>query len=87
MSGKKINGQTALEYGLVHELSANDWPKTALKWASTLANVPSYTTQTIKEVCHSGESFHELTRASVLEGDFMKRFSQYVQGNKKKVRQ
>lgn len=89
LSGKKINGQTALEYGLVHELSANEeaGQKTALKWASTLANVPSYTTQTIKEVCHSGESFHELTRASVLEGDFMKRFSQYVQGNKKKVRQ
>jgi enoyl-CoA hydratase/carnithine racemase len=77
-----------LEYGLVHELSVDEeaGQKSSLKWARVLANVPSYTTQTIKEVCHSGRSFHELTRASVLEGDFIDRFGQYVQDNKKKVR-
>ncbi|MGE7717072.1 enoyl-CoA hydratase/isomerase family protein [Priestia megaterium] len=88
LSGKKISGQIALEYGLVHELYADEeaGQKGCLKWAKILANVPSYTTQTIKEVCHSGESFHELTRASVLEGDFIDRFGRYVQNNKKKVR-
>ncbi|WP_338448894.1 enoyl-CoA hydratase/isomerase family protein [Niallia oryzisoli] len=78
---KKVDAQTAEKYGLVHEVckDSHDAHAMSLEWIETLQNVPLNTVQTIKGLGYDQKNFsYELTKKSVLHGDFQKRFNHYI---------
>lgn len=81
LTNKKVTIQTALDYGLVHEVyednkNANEIIAT---WIKGLLRIPSNTVQTLKKICDQQQlDFTNLTKKSVLYGDFSKRFYEYI---------
>jgi len=78
---QKVDAQTAKNFGLVHEV-CHDIQATyevASDWIETLQIVPLTTIQTIKRLGYDQENFSsELTKESVLIGDFKVRFINYI---------
>lgn len=81
LSGRRIDGQKAYEYGLVHEVYENEVTakENVLKLAETLATVPLHAVQLLKKLCNEHpQNSTDLARTSVLEGDFNSRFNAYI---------
>jgi enoyl-CoA hydratase/carnithine racemase len=87
LSGSRIDGQRACEYGLVHEVYENEVmaKENALKLAETVLTVPVHAVQLLKKICNEQpKEATDLTRESVLEGDFNSRFNAYITQTVKK---
>ncbi|WNS78354.1 enoyl-CoA hydratase/isomerase family protein [Domibacillus sp. DTU_2020_1001157_1_SI_ALB_TIR_016] len=82
LSGTKVKAATAQHYGLVHRVceEAQEAYDTALNWSNTLLKMPADTAGALKELCTGDkESSSNLTRDSVLQGDFQERFHRYLE--------
>lgn len=78
---KKIDAKTAKDYGLVHEMyqDLTEAQDSATNLIQNLKGVPYQTIQTLKELTNEQLPIsQDLTRKSILHGDFQKRFRQYI---------
>jgi enoyl-CoA hydratase/carnithine racemase len=80
LTNKKISSQTALEYGLVHIVceERNEAEDLIANWAQKLLGIPADTVQTLKQLCNRQQIQPDLTKKSVLSGDFGQRFYEYT---------
>ncbi|KKI90497.1 hypothetical protein WQ54_21370 [Bacillus sp. SA1-12] len=81
LTNTKVPAQKALTYGLIHEVCKDEKEglENLAKWADTMLNIPLQTAQQLKQLCHTQQDFlPNLTKDSVLNGDFGKRFKHYL---------
>lgn len=80
---KKIDAADSMKLGLIHEVSDDeDCFESALKIAENLLEIPEFTLNAISDISSTNQNIiyepNKVARQSILNGDFQKRFDNYL---------